>query len=127
MSRATILEDDRQIYAIFFPADGEIEASSISIADRQIRIEAYGEPGPHGLIPYLRCIDVCEGTVFKRVPAWMVVINYAPRQHLFTPDATGECIHCGYGQDSFGRSTAVCVDRPKAKKRRAQPQPEKSP
>lgn len=115
MSRATILEDDREIYAIFFPADGEHEAPSICIADGSVRLEAYGEPGPHGLIPYIRCIDTIEGTIFKRIPAWMVIINYAPRQHLFTPDSLGQCIHCGHGKDDYRRDTKTCVNRPKLK------------
>jgi len=102
---------------IFFPANNDEEAGSICTAHHSVKLEVYAEPGPHGPMPWIRCIDTIEGTVFKRIPAWMVIINYAPRQHLFTPDSTGVCIHCDGYESS--RDPDVCVDRPKKRKSRA--------
>lgn len=66
-----MLNDSRLITGIFWD---DAAGSCFRVPESADRIEAYGEPGMHCDIPFLRVIK--DGQVIFRVPAIQVQVSY---------------------------------------------------
>jgi len=70
--KSEIVEDKRRIVAVWFN-DGQ--ETHLTVGGEITGITAYEELGPYCGIPYLRVHDK-QGKVSRRLPAWMVEIQY---------------------------------------------------